>query len=108
VRGGPAGDLFLRVRVAADAAFRREGDDVHSDLDVPAPVAVLGGEATVATLRGRSTVKIPPGVRAGTILRLRGQGIREGDHLVHVRITVPADPTPEERALYEKLRTLTR
>ncbi|HEX5138493.1 MAG TPA: J domain-containing protein [Planctomycetota bacterium] len=105
-RGGPPGDLLLLVEVAPDPRFRREGDDLHSDVTVPAPVAALGGARTVETLRGSAEVRIPPGTSSGTVLRLRGQGIRKGDHLVHVLLSVPAHPTAEQRALYEKLRDL--
>jgi len=106
MRGGPPGDLLLLVRVAPDPRFRREGDDLHSDVTVPAPVAVLGGTRTVETLKGSVEVRIPPGTSSGTVLRLRGQGIRGGDHLVHVLLSVPAQPTAEQRALYEQLRDL--
>jgi molecular chaperone DnaJ len=105
-RGGPPGDLLLLVRVARDPRFRREGDDLHSDLVVPAPIAVLGGTRTVETLKGTAEVKIPSGASSGTVLRLRGQGIRKGDHLVRILVSVPSHPTAEQKALYEKLRDL--
>ena len=56
------------------------------------------------TLRGETTVKVPAGTSSGARLRLRGQGIRSGDHLVRVRIAVPTQPTDEERELYRRLR----
>jgi len=105
-RGGPAGDLFLVVSVKPDPRMRREGDDVHSDLAVPAPVAVLGGTRTVETLKGGVEVRIPPGTSSKSVLRLRGEGIRKGDHLIHVQVDVPAKPTEEEKALYQKLLNL--
>jgi molecular chaperone DnaJ len=106
VRGGPSGDLFLRLRVKRDPSLRREGNDIHSDVDVPAYTAVLGGSAEVRTLRGVSSVRIPPGVSTGSVLRLRGQGVRAGDHLVHVRVAVPHEATDEEKDLYRRLREL--
>jgi len=105
-RGGAPGDLFLRLRVEPDPRYRREGDDVHSDVDVPAPVAVLGGKVAVRTLHGEAQVTVPPATSAGAVLRLKGQGIGGGDHLAHVRVTVPASPTDAERELYRKLREL--
>jgi molecular chaperone DnaJ len=105
-RGGPPGDLLLHVQVLPDPVFRREGNDVHSDVPVPAPVAALGGKARVRTLRGEGDVAIPPGTSSGAVLRLRGQGIAGGDHLAHVQVTVPERLGPEQRALYEKLRDL--
>jgi DnaJ-class molecular chaperone len=104
--GGPPGDLLLRVRVAKDARFRREGSVLHIDLPTPAPVAVLGGKVPVQTLGGEGRVTIPPGTSSGTRLRLKGQGIRGGDLVAHVQIVVPAQPTPEQRRLYERLAEL--
>jgi DnaJ-class molecular chaperone len=104
--GGPAGDLFLRIRVTPDREFRAKGHDVESDLKVSAPTAALGGKVTAKTLRGEATVTIPPGTSSGSVLRLRGQGIRGGDHLVRVLVTVPSRPTAEETRLYEQLRDL--
>lgn len=105
-RGGPAGDLLLTLRVKPDPVFRRDGDDVHSNVAVPAPLAALGGTVEVRTLRGRADLEVPPGTSSGAVLRLRGQGIREGDHLATVEVTVPKKPTKEQRELYEKLREL--
>jgi molecular chaperone DnaJ len=104
--GGPAGELLLRVRVRSDPSFSRQGDDIYSDVDVPAPVGVLGGTVLVRTLRGQANVKVPAGTSTGALLRLRGQGIRSGDHMARVRITVPKQPTDEERELYGRLRSL--
>ena len=47
------------IRIAPDPFFRREGNDIHTDLDVPAPLAVLGGKATARTLKGTAEVTIP-------------------------------------------------
>ncbi|MHC4952816.1 MAG: molecular chaperone DnaJ [Planctomycetota bacterium] len=105
-RGGPAGDLYLLLHVRPDPAFSRDGDDVTADVDVPAPLAVLGGKVEVTTLRGRANVTVPPATKAGAVLRLKGQGIRKGDHLARVRITVPDRPTPEQKELYQRLRDL--
>lgn len=107
IGGGAHGDLILRVRVAQDPTFRRRGNDLLVDLPVPAPVAVLGGKVSVPTLDGEARVTIPPGSSSGTVLRLKGLGIRQGYLLARVQVTVPRAPGEEERALYEKLRALT-
>lgn len=107
MNGGPAGDLFLRVQVMPDPVFRRHGRDIEADLPVPAPIAVLGGKVAVTTLKGATgTVTVPPGTSTGTLLRLKGQGIKGGDHLARVVVTVPKEPQPEVKALYEQLRDL--
>jgi DnaJ-class molecular chaperone len=107
LNGGPPGDLFLRIRITPDPIFRPHGKDIEADLHVPAPIAVLGGKVAVTTIHGKEgNVTIPPGTSSGSLLRLRGQGIRGGDHLARVVVAVPKDPNDEERKLYEKLRAL--
>ena len=105
--GGPPGDLFLRIRVMPDAVFRSHGRHIEADLQVPAPIAVLGGKVSVTTIHGKEgLVTIPPGTSSGTQLRLKGQGIKGGDHFARIVVAVPKDPSDEERELYEKLLAL--
>ncbi len=106
LRGAPAGDLLLRIQVVPDPRWRREGRDLHVDVDVPAHTAVLGGTVLVPTPAGDAKVTLPPGTSSGRVLRLRGQGIGGGDVHAHVRVQVPARPTPRQRELYEALRQL--
>lgn len=102
--GGPPGDLLVHIRVRPDSAFRREGDDVHAEISVPVTIAALGGKIPVQTVRGRVNLTVPPGTSSGAQLRLRGQGVRGGDHVVHVMVTVPPDLTPKQRELFEELK----
>ncbi|MFV1958457.1 MAG: DnaJ C-terminal domain-containing protein [Planctomycetota bacterium] len=105
--GGPAGDLFLRVHAEPDPVFRLRGNDIEADLPVPAPIAVLGGKVKTRTIQGKEgSVTIPPGTNSGKLLRLRGHGIRGGDHLARVVVIIPEHPTEKARELYEKLRDL--
>jgi DnaJ-class molecular chaperone len=110
--GGGRGDLYLAVTVAPHPLFERKGDDVHLELPITAPEAVLGTTVEVPTLRGKVSMKIPAGTSSGRTLRLRGYGMPRlkgggaGDQLVKARIVVPAAPTVEERELYEKLGAL--
>ncbi len=106
LRGGPPGDLLLRIRVAPDPSLRRNGNDIVVDLHTPVSTAVLGGSATVRTLKGEAQVKIPAGTSSGKVLRLKGQGIRGGDLLATIMVDVPGEPTDEQKALFEKLREL--
>jgi molecular chaperone DnaJ len=101
--GAPSGDLHVRIGVTPDPEFRREGDDIHSDVDVPVTTAVLGGKAPVRTLRGKVLLTIPPGSSSGTMLRLRKQGIRGGDHVARVMVTVPRSPTARQKELFAEL-----
>ncbi|MGH2377671.1 MAG: DnaJ C-terminal domain-containing protein [Candidatus Limnocylindria bacterium] len=106
--GGPAGDMFLRVRVQAHPFFRREGDDLHADLPVALHEALLGAEVTVPTLKGRVTLKIPAETQNGRTIRLAGQGMPRagggsGDLFVTVKAVLPQKLTDEERACVEKI-----
>lgn len=110
-RDGRRGDLYLVVRHRPHPRFRLEGRDLHTRIDVPPPVAVLGGKARLATLDGEVVVGVPAGSSSGRQIRLRGQGFPAGgtpagDLYAEVRIAVPTRLSPEERSLYERLASL--
>ncbi len=114
-QGGPAGDLFLVLRVLPDARFERKGDDLVHNARVDLFTAVLGGKIEVPTLTGAVKVTLPKGTQPGQTLRLRGKGMPRydqpgayGDLLVKVQVEVPRDLTPEEEKLFEKLRDLSK
>ncbi len=109
--GGPAGDLYVRIKVLPHPVFRREGDDLYARVQVPLDVALLGGEVMVPTLKGTAvSLKIPAGVQNGAKLRLRGLGMPRskgegyGDLYAEVDVRLPEQVTPEVRALAEALR----
>ena len=94
--GGKAGDLLLKVHVAARPGFERKGMDVYAPVRVPFTTAVLGGKVEVQTLRGKVKCTIKPGTQSGTKLRLRDKGIvsmkdpaKFGCHYAVVEIDVP-------------------
>ncbi|MHB8521706.1 MAG: DnaJ C-terminal domain-containing protein [Limisphaerales bacterium] len=105
---GPAGDLFLRVRLAKHPDFRADNGNLYYDLDVAPWEAVLGASLSVPTLEGRIKIKIPPGTQNGQHLRIRSQGLPQrgggrGDLLVVVNLQVPKEVSDGERALWEQL-----
>ena len=106
IRGGSQGDLLIEIKVTPDKLFRRDGNNIRSDVRVPVATAILGGKVDVQTLRGTVTMKIPPGTSSDQNLRIRGQGIQttnvKGDHLVRVIIDVPKKEYSPETA--EQLR----
>jgi DnaJ-class molecular chaperone len=108
--GGGRGDLYLRVRVRPHPLFERRDDDLHVELPLAVWEAALGAEIEVPTIRGRVTMKVPPETSSGRTFRLPGYGVPHvkgggrGDQLVHVRVVVPRDLTPRERAAFEELR----
>lgn len=106
--GGPAGDLFLRVRLAADPHFRLEGRDLHAHVDVTPWEAALGAQVEIPTLDAPVTIRIPAGSSTGRRMRLRGKGFpshsgEPGDLYVEVRVMVPESLTDRERELFEQL-----
>jgi len=112
--GGAAGDLYLHVRLAAHPDLGVREADLVLDLDLAPWEAVLGTTVSVPTLKNRVKVHIPPATSSGQQLRVRGQGLpknqrgERGDLYVVVRVRSPARLTPEERALWEKLRQVSR
>jgi molecular chaperone DnaJ len=105
----PSGDLYVFVSVREDPRFVREGDDLITVLDVPAPLASIGSSLEVPTLDGPATVELPAGSQPGDVLRLRGQGMpslrrgRQGDLRVVVNVVVPRRLSAEQRELAERL-----
>jgi len=105
---GPAGDLYLVVRIAPDPHYRLDGRDITVDLPISPWEATLGAEVPVDTPGGRPTVAVPPGSSSGRKLRLRGQGMpgrrgQPGDLYAVVKVSVPRHPSPRERELFEEL-----
>jgi molecular chaperone DnaJ len=109
-RGGPPGDLYVLVRVTEDERFLRDGNDLVSVVDVPAPAAALGSTVTVPTLDGEERVEVPPGTQPGAVVTLRGRGMptigrgRRGNHRVVLNVVIPQNLNPRQRELLEELR----
>jgi molecular chaperone DnaJ len=107
--GAPAGNLYVLVRVRPDERFLREGDDLITALDVPAPLAALGGTLEVPTLEGSSQVDLPAGTQPGEVLTLRGEGMpelrrgRKGNLRVVVNVVIPRRLSDEQRELMQQL-----
>ena len=113
-RGGPAGDLYVIVRVEEDELFERRGDDLVLKLPVTIPEAALGASVRIPTPGGgKVSLKVPAGSQDGRTLRLRGKGapkLKGGHGDLHVRLRrgVPEKLTKEQRQLFEKLAALPR
>jgi molecular chaperone DnaJ len=95
-RGGPAGDLYVLVKVRPDDLFGRSGDDLTLTVPITFAEAVLGTDLRVPTLDGSVTLRVPPGTPSGRTLRARGKGVtrrngRAGDLLVTIEVVVPRD-----------------
>ena len=108
-RGGPNGDLYVVVRVREDERFVRDQEDLHTVIDVPAPLAALGTTLQVPSLDGDLPVEIPAGTQPGETITLRSRGLpplgrgRTGDLHVHVNVIIPRKLSREQRGLLEQL-----
>jgi len=94
---------MVRIRVKPDPHLRRDGKDIHSDIEVPVSIAALGGQVNLQTLRGKVKLTIPPASSSGKLLRLKGQGIRGGDHVARVMIVLPERLTEEQKEQFRKI-----
>lgn len=104
IRGGTAGDLYIRVSVMPHPFFERQGLDIKNDVSVSFAKAALGGEVEVSTLRGKALLKIPKCTQSHQVLRMKGQGIktkegRIGDQLVRIVVTVPRKLSEQQEKL---------
>jgi len=112
-RGGPAGDLYVRVHVTPHPVFGRSGGNLTVTVPVTVPEAALGADIKVPAHKGAPvTVKIPAGTPNGRTFRVRGKGIRRsdgtyGDLLVTVEVIVPKNVSTKGRQALEDLREAT-
>ncbi|WP_008309882.1 DnaJ C-terminal domain-containing protein [Leptolyngbya sp. PCC 6406] len=103
------GDIYLVVNLSAHPVFQLEGETLVCEVPITPDESVLGGKITVPTPDGSVTMNLPPGVKSGQSLRLRGKGWpspkgARGDQLVRVVITPPKSLNDQEKALYEQIR----
>jgi molecular chaperone DnaJ len=106
--GGPAGDLYVEVRVKPHKLFVREGNDIHYEMPISYAEAVLGAKLTVPTLEGESEFSIPEGTQSGSVFSLRGKGIPQvhgkgrGDIYVTVTVEVPKGLNSKQKELLKQ------
>jgi curved DNA-binding protein len=101
--GGPAGDLYLIIRILPNKTFERDEDDLHLDIPVDMFTAIAGGETRIPTLEKPLILKIPPGTDAKRSFRIRGKGMPHlgdpkirGDLFARVRLVLPDALTDRE------------
>ena len=108
-RGGPAGDLYVQIRVRDDPRFLRDGDDLVTAVDVAAPLAALGTTIEVPTVDGPVELEVPAGTQPHETLVIRGAGMpalrgrRSGDLRVVVNVVIPKHLDREQRELMQQL-----
>jgi molecular chaperone DnaJ len=111
-RGGPAGDLYVVLRVKPHEIFQRDGDDLLCEVPVSFIQAALGSEIEVPTLESKATIKIPAGTQPGTMFRVKGRGVKNlqgyshGDLHVRVQVEVPTRLTSEQKTKLQEFSAL--
>ena len=106
---GISGDLLVVIQEIPHEKLTREGNNLHYDMYISIPEAVLGASKDIDTSTGIVRIKIDAGTQSGKILRLRGKGLPslegygKGDLLVHINVWTPQDLSKEQRAYFEKM-----
>ncbi len=106
--GGPAGDLYVELRVSKHKIFERDGANLACEVPISISTATLGGEVELPTLDGHVSLKVPAGTQSGKVFRLRGKGVttvrdsRQGDLFAQVAVETPVNLTAEQKELLEK------
>ena len=107
---GISGDLLVVIEEKEHETLKREGDNLHYDLYVSLPDAVLGTSKEIDTVTGKVRIKVETGVQSGKILRLRGKGIPSingygsGDLLVHVNVWTPKTLSKQQKEFFESMK----
>lgn len=114
IGGGPAGDVYVTVRVTPSPLFERRGADLVIDVPVTYAEAALGATVEVPTPEGKVSIKVPSGSQDGKMLRVRGKGAPKlngsgrGNLLARLRLSVPTKLSREEREAIENLQKVSR
>lgn len=107
-KGGPPGDLIVRLRVRPHKVFKRQKDNVVMEIPISFVQAALGDEIDVPTLDGKTKFKIPEGTQPGAVFHLRGKGIPHlqgygrGDHIINVKVGIPTKLTEKQKEMLKK------
>jgi DnaJ-class molecular chaperone len=103
IQGGPSGDALVELTVRPHAFFRREGHDIHMDLNISLTEAVEGAKVQAPTPSGAVTLTIPAGSNTGKTLRLKGKGVGgQGDQFVRLQVVLPEATDDELKKFVKK------
>ena len=107
---GVNGDLIVQIEEVPHDELQRDGSNLHYELYISIPDAVLGTKVDIPTINGKARVKLDPGTQSGKILRLRNKGLPSvesygtGDLLVHINVWTPQDVDSKHRKMFEEMR----
>jgi len=113
INGGPKGDLYIKFSIINNTKFNRDGDDLHSTLDLDLYKSILGGEIMVDTFDGKVKLNIKPETQNGTKVKLKGKGFPKykkegqfGDLYVTYKLKTPTHLSSKEKELFQELAKL--
>jgi len=109
IRGGQAGDLYIKINVRPHNIFKRDGANLNMDLHIKLSDALLGATYPLKTLDGDIEVKIPEGINHGELLRVKGRGVpqgstRRGDIIIRILVKMPNKLSRKGKEAVEKLK----
>ena len=109
---GPAGDIYIEIRVRPHDTFTRRGDDLHCTVELPMAAAALGTTIKLSTFDGMQDLDVTPGTQPGDVLTLRGLGVTHlqrqgrGDLVVQINVVTPTHLTDEQEELLRQFAVL--
>ena len=110
INGGPNGDLYITFSIANHPNIKRLGNNLYSTIDLDLYIAVLGGDITIDTLKGKVKLKVKPETQNGSKVKLKGQGFpvyknegQFGDLIITWAIKIPTNLTDKQRVLFTEL-----
>lgn len=107
---GRKGDLIIDFQISSSELFKRNGNDIYSNMNISFIQAILGDTIRVQTLTGQVDLKVPSGTQPETVKKLKGKGIynqdnkTQGDHYISLKVSVPSKLTEHQRRLLEEFR----
>lgn len=111
--GGPNGDLYITFIIANNSDFKREGNNLYSNVDLDLYTAVLGGEISIKTFDGKVKIKVAAETQTGTKVKLKGKGFpvykkenQFGDLYVTYNLKIPTQLSEKEKELFTELAKL--
>lgn len=113
VNGGPKGDLYIKFNIGNHSHFRRDKDNLYSNVDIDLYTAVLGGEVVVNTFDSKVKLKVKPGTQNGAKAKLKGKGFpvykkegEFGDLFITYQVKIPTNLSEKQKELFEELAKL--
>lgn len=110
-KGGPAGDLYIAVRVTPSKEFQRDGFDIYTECNIDVYDAMLGTTVVVKTIDGNAEIKVPSGTQPETRMRIRSRGVpklgkkgERGDHYITMKVDIPRKLNEKQVALVEEMK----